>query len=78
MGHSKKYFGLGCILIAYGIRLSIDHGCGDTVTFAAKVPELAEHYVRNFGAILLPSFGGTPRFELSGEVAMNVFVTYLK
>ena len=65
-------------MIAYGIRLSIDHGCGDTVTFAAKVPELAEHYVRDLRAVPLPSFGGAPRFELSGEVAMNVFVTYLK
>ena len=61
-----------------GIKLSIDHACGGTVTFEAKIPELAEHYTRDYGACALPSFGGAPRYELSGEAAMNVFVTYLK
>ena len=42
VGHSKKYQGIGRVLIAYGIKLSIDHECGGTVTFEAKVPELAE------------------------------------
>lgn len=65
-------------MIAYGIKLSIDHECGGTVTFEAKAPELAEHYVRDYGACPLPSFGGAPRYELSGEAAMNIFVTYLK
>lgn len=78
VGHSKKYFGIGRVLIAYGIKLSIDHNCGGTVTFEAKVPELSEHYVRDLRAVPLPSFGGAPRFELSGEAAMNVFITYLK
>ena len=76
--HSKKYNGIGRVLIAYGIKLSIDHECGGTVTFEAKVPELAEHYIRDYGACPLPSFGGAPRYELSGEAAMNVFVIYLK
>lgn len=40
--------------------------------------KLAEHYVRDYGACPLPSFGGAPRYELSGEAAMNIFVTYLK
>ena len=66
------------MLFRSGIKLSIDHGCGGTVTFEAKVPELAEHYVRDYGACPLPSFGGAPRYELSGEAAMNIFVTYLK
>ena len=78
VGQAKKYQGIGRVLIAYGIKLSIDHDCGGTVTFEAKVPELATHYVRDFGASPLPSFGGAPRFELSGEAAMNVFITYLK
>ena len=77
-GKARKYNGIGRVLIAYGIKLSIDHECGGTVTFEAKVPELAEHYVRDYGACPLPSFGGAPRYELSGEAAMNVFVTYLK
>lgn len=78
VGHSKKYSGIGRALIAYGIKLSIDHDCGGTVTFEAKVLELVEHCVRDFGAVPLPSFGGAPRYELSGEAAMNVFITYLK
>lgn len=78
VGHSKKYTGIGRVLIAYGIKLSIDHACGGTVTFEAKIPELAEHYTRDYGACALPSSGGAPRYELSGEAAMNVFVTYLK
>ncbi len=77
-GRSKKYNGIGRVLIAFGIKLSIDHECGGTVTFEAKVPELEEHYVRDYGASPLPSFGGAPRYELSGEAAMNVFITYLK
>ena len=77
-GKTRKYKGIGRVLIAYGIKLSIDHECGGTVTFEAKVPELAEHYIRDYGATPLPSFGGAPRYELSGEAAMNVFVTYLK
>ena len=77
-GKTRKYKGIGRVLIAYGIKLSIDHECGGTVTFEAKVPELAEHYIWDYGAAPLPSFGGAPRYELSGEAAMNVFVTYLK
>ena len=42
-GKTRKYKGIGRVLIAYGIKLSIDHECGGTVTFEAKVPELAEH-----------------------------------
>ena len=78
VGQARKYHGIGRVLIAYGIKLSIDHACGGTVTFEAKVPELAEHYVQNYGASPLPSFGGAPRYELSGEAAMKVFVMYLK
>ena len=78
VGQARKYHGIGRVLIAYGIKLSIDHACGGTVTFEAQVPELAEHYVQNYGASPLPSFGGAPRYELSGEAAMKVFVMYLK
>ena len=45
VGHSKRYQGIGRVLIAYWIKLSIDHECGGTVTFEAKVPELAEHFM---------------------------------
>lgn len=77
-GRSKKYVGIGRVLIAYGVKSSIDHNCGGTVPFEAKVPERDEHYVCGFGAVPLPGFGGAPRFELSDEAAMNAFITYLK
>ena len=37
-GRSQKCFGIGRVLTAYGVKLSIDHNCGGTVTFEAKFP----------------------------------------
>ena len=42
----RKYTGIGRMMIAYGIQLSIDSGHGGVVTFAAKTDELYEHYIR--------------------------------
>lgn len=47
-------------------------------TSNGELVALAAHYVRDYGACPLPSFGGAPRYELSGEATMNIFVTYLK
>ena len=59
MTKMKKYDGIGRLLIAFGIKLSIDNGCGGDVTFQAKTPELAKHYVKDFGA-----FPVSPTVEL--------------
>ena len=58
------------------------------ITYIESQPESNPTFVGNakkyqgIGRVLiaspLPSFGGAPRFELSGEAAMNVFITYLK
>ena len=47
----KKYLGIGRMMIAFGIQLSIDSGKNGVVTFEAKTDELAKHYIRDFGAI---------------------------
>ena len=45
----KKYLGIGRMMIAFGIQLSIDADFGGIVTFAAKTDELLEHYINDFG-----------------------------
>lgn len=73
-----KYTGIGRLLIAYGIKLSIDHGFAGDVVLEAKTPELAEHYRKDFGAVLLPSFdSAAPRYLIADEAAKRIFFTYL-
>ncbi len=80
MTQTKKYAGIGKVLIAYGIKLSIDHGFGGAVFFQAKTPELEKHYVADFGAQYLPSagFSGAPRLIIEGEAAKRVFTSFLE
>lgn len=47
----RRYAGVGRMMIAYGIQLSIDSGHGGVVTFVAKTDELYEHYVNDFHAV---------------------------
>ena len=42
----RKYAGIGRMMIAYGIQLSIDSGHGGIVTFEAKTDELYDHYIK--------------------------------
>lgn len=75
-----KYRGIGRALIAYGIKLSVDAGFNGDVTLDAKTPELAKHYERDFGAILLPSRGNgaAPRYLICDEAARDIFTSYLE
>jgi len=77
MTERKKYNGLGKAMIAFGIALSVNHGCEGCVTFEAKTTELARHYVEDFGAIALPTWGGPPRFMIDGEAAIAVISDFL-
>lgn len=78
-GNTRKYTGIGKLLIAFGIKLSIDNGFGGDVILEAKTDALAAHYRDDFGGIELPSFDGTaPRFLIQGEAAKNLFFSYLK
>lgn len=75
----KKYTGIGRVLIAFGIKLSIDAGFNGDVVLEAKTSELERHYVRDFGAVKLPSFGSSaPRLLIADEAAKNIFYSYLE
>ena len=77
MTRSKKYSGIGRLLIAYGIKLSIDNGLTGDVVLEVKTTHLAKHYEKDFGAVALPSFGSTPRYLIADEAAKRIFFTYL-
>lgn len=70
----RKYFGIGQLLIAFGIKYSIDKGCLGVVVFEAKTDDLARHYERDFHAIRIPSLGeGVKRYTLCKRYAEGTF-----
>lgn len=77
-GSNPKYTGIGRLLIAFGIKLSIDHGFAGDVVLVAKTTQLAKHYEKDFGAVALPSFGNAPRYLIADESAKKIFFSYLK
>jgi len=77
-GGEPKYIGIGRLMIAYGIKLSIDNGLTGDVVLEAKTSSLARHYEKDFGAVLLPSFrSSAPRYLIADEAAKRIFFTYL-
>lgn len=73
----RKYSGIGAMLLAYGIQLSIDYGYGGAIYLKAKTSEIREHYIRNFGAI--PFSRIDPYLLLiDGDAARELFSQYLK
>ena len=77
-GGDPKYTGIGRLMIAYGIKLSIDHGLAGDVVLEAKATALAKHYERDFGAVRLPVFGSAaPRYLIADDAAKRIFFTYL-
>ena len=77
-GGQPKYMGIGRLMIAYGIKLSIDNGLAGDVVLEAKTTALAKHYERDFGAVRLPTFqSSAPRYLISDEAAKRIFFTYL-
>lgn len=75
----RRYSGIGSVLIAFGIKYSIDNGCRGDIVFDAKTDELAKHYAEDFGAKRIPSIssGGPKRFMLADEAAWLLFSKYL-
>ena len=77
--NTKKYFGIGKLLIAYGIKLSVDYGLGGDVVLEAKTSELEKHYVSDFGAVKLPIHtASAPRYLIANDAAKNIFFSYLE
>lgn len=75
----RKYFGIGELLLAYGIKYSIDHGCRGDVVFEAKTDELARHYEKDFHARPVASLhSGLKRYMLADEEAWQLFSKFLK
>ena len=75
---APKYTGIGRLLIAYGIKLSIDNGLTGDVVLEAKTTSLAQHYEKDFVAVLLPAFrSSAPRYLIADEAAKRIFFTYL-
>lgn len=79
-GKRRRYYGIGELLIAYGIKYSIDHGCRGDVVFDAKTDELARHYEADFHAkrVSAPTPGGPKRYMLADEDAWRLFSKFLK
>lgn len=76
---TRKYYGIGEVMIAFGIKYSIDNGCRGVIVFDAKTDALAKHYEEDFHALPLPnaSSSGPKRFMLADEEAWNLFSKYL-
>lgn len=73
-----RYTGIGRLMIAYGIKLSIDNGFAGDVVLEAKTTSLAKHYEKDFGAVPLPAFdASSPRYLIADEAAKRIFFTYL-
>lgn len=79
-GERRKYYGIGELLIAFGIKYSIDHGCRGDVVFDAKTDELARHYETDFHAkrVSAPTPGGPKRYMLADADAWRLFSKFLK
>lgn len=75
----RKYRGIGKVLIAQGIKLSVDNGFGGDVVLRAKTPKLENHYIETYGAVKLPSFDASaPRYLIADDAAKRLFFTYLE
>ena len=75
----REYYGIGEVMIAFGIKFSIDSGCRGDVLFEAKTPELARHYEKDFHArqVATLNSGGPQRYMLADENAWNLFEKFL-
>lgn len=63
--------------MVYGVQLSVDLGYGGTIYLKAKISEIREHYIRDFGAI---PFSRREPFLLliGGDAARNLLFQFMK
>ena len=75
----RKYRGIGKALIAFGIKLSVEHGFGGDVILEPKTDELKAHYVNDFSGIVLPSFKGDIPCSIliADNAAVNIVSEYI-
>ena len=75
----RKYYGIGQLLVAFGIKYSIDNGCRGDVVFDAKTEELAKHYEKDFKAKRVAGgYDGIKRYMLADDDAWQLFSVYLE
>lgn len=75
----RKFYGIGEVMLAFGIKFSIDNGCRGDILFEAKTDELARHYAEDFHArpVMSALEDGPKRFMLADEEAWHLFSKYL-
>ena len=74
----RRFYGIGEVMLAFGIKFSIDNGCRGDILFEAKTDELARHYAEDFHAKpVLARNDGPKRFMLADEDAWKLFSKYL-
>lgn len=73
----RKFRGIGAVLLAFGVQLSIDYGYGGAIYLKAKTTAIREHYIRDFGAV--PFSRADPYLLLiDGDAARNLFMQFLR
>lgn len=78
-GGNPKHTGIGQLLIAYGIKLSVDNGLSGDVVLKAKTTALVEYYVQDLGAVVLPSLSSSAsRLLIADDAAKRIFFRYLQ
>ena len=78
-GENKKYSGIGKLLVAFGIKLSVDYGFGGDVVLEAKTTQLARHYEEDFHAKRIFSLpGDAPSYLIADSAAGSIFISYLE
>ena len=77
LSKNRKYRGIGATLLVYGVQLSVSLGYGGTIHLKAKISEIQEHYIRDFGAI---PFSRREPFLLliGGDAARNLLFQFMK
>ncbi len=75
----RRYTGIGRMMLAFGIQLSIDAGKSGVIVFEAKTTELQKHYIQDFRAVPVAAArpGGPATLMIADEAAKELFFTYL-
>ena len=72
----RRYYGIGKMVIAFGVFLSLQHGYDGTVYFKALTTKLYLHYKKDFGALDMPA--GHYMLIIFDAVAQALLKDYVK
>lgn len=74
---TKKYDGIGSVLLAFGIQLSLEFGYNGDIFLLAKNDYLRDYYIQKFGAIHLP-MRNRILLIITGEASNSLICQYRK